>query len=113
MYYQKLAIWQRSFELSVAMYQYAEQIKDYGFRNQITRSALSVPSNISEGMERQSEQEKHRFLSIAKASLGEFKTQLMIGERSGLLNREFAKAKIKEAEEIARMIAAMMRTLSK
>ena len=53
--------------------------RDYGFKDQITRSALSVPSNIAEGCERRSLKERKHFFAIAKGSIGEFATQADIG----------------------------------
>ncbi len=53
--------------------------KDFGFRDQLTRAGLSVPSNIAEGMTRDSDREKVRFLDIARSSLAEARTQIYIG----------------------------------
>lgn len=55
-------------------------LKDFGFRDQLTRSGLSVPSNIAEGYERDSDAEIARFLQIAKGSAGELRTQIYILE---------------------------------
>ncbi|TLU65055.1 four helix bundle protein [Thalassotalea litorea] len=111
MYHEKLAIWKLSCELSVATYHQSKSINDFGFKNQITRSALSVPSNIAEGMERDSQQEKYRFLSIAKASLGEYKTQLIIGQRVGFLEDSFAKSSIIKADKLSKMIGKLMKSV--
>ncbi|WP_410927597.1 four helix bundle protein [Pseudomonas capeferrum] len=53
------------------MYQAFADCRDFGFRSQITRAAVSVPSNITEGMERRGSREKTWFLSVAKASCAE------------------------------------------
>ena len=52
MNFEKLEVWKRSARLSADIYIHTKQIKDYGFRDQLTRSGLSVPSNIAEGMSR-------------------------------------------------------------
>ena len=49
MNFEKLAVWQRSARLSVNIYKATTELRDFGFRDQITRSSLSVPSNIAEG----------------------------------------------------------------
>ena len=72
---EKLDIWKRSCRLSVEVYRSLDRCPNSGFKDQITRSALSVPSNIAEGYERDSPKEFSRFLKIAKGSSGEFRTQ--------------------------------------
>lgn len=86
--------------------------RDRGFREQITRSALSVPSNIAEGYERNSRPDYVRFLKIAKGSCGELRTQLYIGSEVGLLPREFALDMVRESVEISRILQAMISKLS-
>ena len=73
--FEKLDVWKRSSRLCADLYKSLSELKDYSFRNQITKAALSVPSNIAEGFERKSEKEKANFLSYAKGSLGEVRTQ--------------------------------------
>jgi four helix bundle protein len=75
---ERLDVWKRSCRLRVDLYKTLATCGDYGFRDQITRSALSVPSNIAEGYERDSPKEIVRFLRIAKGSWGELRTQLYI-----------------------------------
>ena len=63
------------------------ELRDFGFRDQITRSGLSIPSNIAEGYERDSDAEIARFLTIAKGSAGELRTQVLIGIEAELIDR--------------------------
>ena len=49
---ENLNVWKISCRLSVDIYKYFKECKDYGFKNQITRSSLSIGSNIAEGMEK-------------------------------------------------------------
>ena len=72
-------VWRRSCRLCVDLYKTISGCKEWGFRDQISRSALSVPSNIAEGYERDSRKETVRFLRIAKGSCGELWTQIYIG----------------------------------
>ena len=58
---------------------YGSDLRDFGFRDQITRAGLSVPSNIAEGYERDSNKEVANFLNYAKGSAGELRTQIYIG----------------------------------
>ena len=85
--------------------------RDFGFKDQTTRSALSVPSNIAEGCERFSIKERHRFISIAKGSLGEFKTQADIGTEVGFIPREIGLQWQLEASELSKMLGSLLSKL--
>ncbi|MDD5597731.1 MAG: four helix bundle protein [Victivallaceae bacterium] len=61
------------------VYKAFKTCKDFGFKDQITRSCLSIPSNIAEGMEKKSASEQARSIEIAKGSAAEFATQVYIG----------------------------------
>ncbi len=106
---ENLEVWKRSCRLSVELYQALSDCKDFGFRDQVTRSALSVPSNIAEGYERDSTREFSRFLKIAKGSCGELRTQLYIGCEAGFINAASGTQFIREATEIARMIQGLIK----
>jgi len=77
--FEDLDVWKMSARLSADIYKKLANIKDYGFKDQITRSGLSIPSNIAEGLERDSQKETIRFRSYAKGSCGELRTQIYIG----------------------------------
>ena len=106
--YEELEVWRRSVELSVAIYRESESIRDYGFRDQLTRVALSVPSNISEGYERDSPAEIIQFLKVAKGSACEMRTQLIIGEKAAFLPESKAQQWADEAQQLGRMLGALL-----
>ncbi len=106
---ENLEVWKRSCRLSVEVYKTLGNCKDLGYKDQATRSALSVPSNIAEGYERDSAKEFSRFLRIAKGSCGELRTQLYIGIEAGFLDKSLALTLIQEATEISRMIQGLIR----
>ncbi|MBB4863543.1 four helix bundle protein [Pseudomonas nitritireducens] len=110
--FEKLEVWQRSRRLAVAVFKSMAECRDLGFRDQITRSALSIPSNIAEGMERESDKEKCRFLWIAKGSCGELRTQVMIGAEIGYLAQPLATEWINEARELSRMLHGLISKIS-
>jgi four helix bundle protein len=83
--FEDLEVWKNSIELSISIYGKLKDCRDFGFRDQICRASVSVPSNIAEGFERQSNKEFIHFLFIAKGSAGEVRTQLIIASRLGLL----------------------------
>ena len=110
MRFEDLQVWQRAVTLATKIYKAMGAVKDYAFRDQITRSGLSVPSNIAEGFERESLKECLTFLSYAKGSCGELRTQIHIGTEIGYINKEIGQDWIKEATEISSMISSLIKT---
>jgi len=108
MKFEDMDVWKKSVQLSTDIYLANREIKDYGFRDQIGRSGLSVPSNIAEGLERVSVKESLNFLSYAKASCGELYTQVIIGQNVGYYDDKQAKQFQIEAKLISRMIGALI-----
>ncbi len=82
-----MEVWKTSARLSADIYKGLADLKDYGFKDQITRSGLSIPSNIAEGEERDSLKEAIRFLNIAKGSAAELSTQIYIGMDIGYISK--------------------------
>ena len=79
--FEELKVWQKAKDLAVLIYKITSDgklSKDFGLRDQIRRSAVSIASNIAEGDERETDKESVRFFYIAKGSLAELRTQLMI-----------------------------------
>lgn len=109
--FEDLDVWKRAARLSAEVYKSLSDLRDFGFRDQITRSGLSIPSNIAEGYERGSEKEKANFFNYAKGSAGELRTQIYIGMDIGYIENDAGKAWLKEAEEISRMLHAMIRAV--
>jgi four helix bundle protein len=88
-------------------------LKDYGFKDQITRSGLSIPSNIAEGFERTSNKESVNFLSYAKGSCGELRTQIYIGINIEYINKDKGREWLQEANEISAMLNGLIKTRRK
>jgi len=111
--FEDLDVWKRSSSLSANIYKELYGLKDYGFRDQITRSGLSVPCNIAEGMERKSIKEAANFLSYAKGSCGELRTQIYIGMNIGYIPDDVGKKWIAETKEISAMLVGLMKSVGK
>jgi four helix bundle protein len=109
--FEDLDLWKRAARLSADIYRALAELRDFGFRDQITRSGLSIPSNIAEGYERTSDKELALFLNYAKGSAGELRTQIYIGMDIGYIDRDTGKVWLQGAEEISRMLHAMLRTV--
>ncbi len=113
MRFEDMDVWKKSSRLSVLIYQHFSGLKDYGFKDQITRSSLSIPSNIAEGIERVSIKEKRNFLNYSKGSCAELRTQIYIGIEIGYIPRNEGKVWTKETEEISSMLNGLMKYLDK
>jgi len=109
---ENLEVWKRSAALSAEIYRYFHDAKDWGFRDQITRSGLSVPSNIAEGVERSSDKESVRFLDIAQGSCAELKTQIYIGMKIDYIDTESGIKWTSEISEINRMLGGLKKHLN-
>ena len=109
---EKLDVWKRACNISVEIYKILENCTNYGFKYQITRSALSIPSNIAERMERFSLKEKIRFLDIARASCAELITQIYIGIKVGFIETDIGLKIKNEVEEISKMLTSLIKGLT-
>jgi four helix bundle protein len=110
MKFEDLEVWKRTARLSADIYRQLRYLKDYGFKDQITRSGLSVPSNIAEGFERESQKECLNFLSYAKGSCGELRCQIYIGIDIEYIPKDVGKKWIQETLEISSMISGLIKT---
>ena len=89
--FEELEVWKISMDLCADIYRLTNTelfSKDFGLKDQIRRSVVSVPSNISEGYERDSKNQFLYFLVIAKGSCGELRTQLKIARMLDYLKEE-------------------------
>jgi len=105
--FEELDVWKRSAKLSADIYRCMKSVTDYGFKDQISRSGLSIPSNIAEGVERNSPKETVNFLSYAKGSCGELRTQIYIGMKIGYIAKESGNKWIQETREISAMLVGL------
>jgi four helix bundle protein len=108
--FEDLEVWKRAARLSAEIYRELRNLKDFGFRDQITRSGLSIPSNIAEGFERKSHKEFAVFLNYARGSCGELRTQVHIGREIGYISAAAGGSWLAETKEISAMITALIKT---
>ena len=114
--FQDLDVWKRACRLSVTLYTELSACRDFALKDQMTRSAVSIASNIAEGAERGSPREFIRFLRIAKGSSAELRTQLFIASQAGILPEGVARDLRREAEHLSAMLqrlAVSVRTFPK
>lgn len=113
MRFEDLEVWKRSARLSSNIYKHFRSCKNYGFKDQITRSSLSIPSNIAEGYERFSNKETKQFLYYSKGSCGELRTQLYIAMDIELIDKQVALEWIEETVEISKMLYGLIQKQNK
>jgi len=113
--HKKLEVWKKAIEFVTKIYKVTESFPDnekFGLISQIRRSAVSIPSNISEGAGRTGKKEFMQFLSIAQGSTSELETQLIISSNLGYLKNEDM-CLLDELDEISRMIIGLIKTLKR
>ena len=109
--FENLDVWKRSCRLSVELWQLLKNSNEYWLKEQMLRSALSIPSNIAEGCERNSKAEFKRFVNIAKGSAAELRTQVYIAIETGVLKKESIERFIEELKAITKMLQALINSL--
>jgi four helix bundle protein len=102
--FEDLQVWKDAMNLTFSIYEKFKLCKDYGFKDQIQRAAVSIPSNIAEGFERQTAKEFVQFLYIAKGSGGELRTQLYLSIKLNYLLKKEGMEMVKQAENISKML---------
>jgi four helix bundle protein len=85
--------------------------RDFVFSRQIRSAALSVPSNIDEGFERGNRNEFHQFLSIAKSSAAEVRSDLYTALDIGYLEEKRFAILLRDGEEVSRIIGGLRRAV--
>lgn len=114
--FEQLIAWQKARSLAGVIYKKTADgqfSRDFGLRDQIRRAAVSVASNVAEGFERGSPAEFRQFLTVAKASCAELRTQLYIAQDAGYLPEEEFGQIMSKAEEVARVIGGLRAAVSR
>lgn len=112
--YKELLVWQKSFQLCKSLYSATKAFPSderFGLTAQIRRAAVSVPSNIAEGYERGTTRDYLRFLYIAKGSLSEIETQMLLARDLEFTKGRSVEETIKDIDEVERMLVALIRSL--
>jgi four helix bundle protein len=114
--FEELVAWQKARRLTQAIYLTSSQgrfAKDFGLSGQIQRASVSIMSNISEGFERGSSAEFHQFLSVAKASCAEVRSQLYVAYDVEYINQDVFATLIAQAEEVASIVGGLRAAVAK
>lgn len=109
--FEELEVWKRSSQLAVRIYELTRDEFDSGLKGQMTRAAVSIPSNIAEGAERNSAKEFRRFLFMARGSAAELRTQIYIAYKVNLVAHGIKNELVLELKEISRMLYGLAQSL--
>jgi len=113
MKFEDMDVWKDASRLSVSVYRELAHLKDYGFKDQITRSGLSISSNIAEGFGRSTDKDKRNFLIYARGSCAEFRSQTYIGIKAGFIDQAVGSSWVNESNKISAMLTRLMTYLSR
>jgi len=109
--FEDLIAWQKAKELSLIIYRLFKDNRDFSFRDQIQRAAISISNNIAEGFERKSNKELKQFFYIAKGSCGEVRSMLSIAkDLDYITGKDYDKLKDLSLE-ISRLLSGFIKKL--
>lgn len=112
--YKDLLVWQKSIQLVTEVYRLSKTLPKeeiYGLVSQMQRAAVSIPSNIAEGHDRNSDKEFSQFLCVARGSLAELETQLIIAKNLDYINQEQMTNISNNCYEIGKMINGLLKRI--
>ena len=109
--FEELEIWQEARALNRIIWGEFKECREFAFRDQIRRAALSVMNNIAEGFERRTPKDFAHFLDLAKGSCGEVRSMAYAGEDVGVLAQELGQQLREQSEALSQRIAAFTRHL--
>lgn len=114
--FEDLQVWRMAHDLSVAVYQLTkdgEFSRDWGLSDQIQRASVSVMSNIAEGFERYSRQEFKQFLSIARGSCAEVRSQIQLAKSLGYVADSDCSSIYEKCISLSRAIGGLRSSLDR
>ena len=114
--FKELKIWKKGFTIAVNSFKLVSTFpkeERFGISSQITRAAVSIPSNIAEGSSRSSEKDYNRFIEISLGSSFETETQILIAEAVNYGDNELRKKLLSDLDEEQKMLISFMKVLKK
>jgi four helix bundle protein len=110
--FEDLEVWKRACNLAVFVYEALSSSREFALRDQMQRAAVSIASNIAEGSER-SERDFLRFLSIARGSSSELRTQAYIAYKIKIFDHQQMNHVVDETKQINRMLIGLSQSIQK
>ena len=112
--YRDLEVWKQSMELTVQVYDLTQKLpphEQFGLISQMRRAAVSIPSNIAEGHSRRGKKELSHQASIAKGSLAELETQMILCTRLKYIDREALVPIWDQAQQVGKLLSGLLKSL--
>jgi four helix bundle protein len=114
-HYRELIVWQKAMDLVVVIYGLTRSFPReelFGLTSQVRKAAVSIPSNIAEGQGRDTVPDFLHFLAVARGSLQEMETRVLLGERLGYLSSDQSGAALTVSAEVGRLLYGLCKSLS-
>lgn len=109
--FEDLIAWQKSQEYAVNIYKFSNNVKDFGFNDQIRRASISISNNIAEGFDRKSNTDFIRFLYFSISSCSETRSMLYLAKKLNYANSEAIIALLSQSEEISKILHGLINSL--
>src|ERR1039457_132261 len=110
--FEDIIAWQKAQDLATQIYVIFGLSRDFGFKDQITRAAISISNNIAEGFDRSSDADFGRFLYIALGSCSEVRSMLYLAERLKYIESDKRSDFVEKTSEISKIIRGLIKSLS-
>jgi len=110
--FEDLVVWQKAQDFSVLIYKNFSNLKDYSFKDQITKASVSISNNFAEGFDRKTNPDFIRFLYMATSSNSEVRSMLYLSKRLEYLNLDDMKKLVEKTNEISRMIFGLIQSMN-
>ncbi|MFA7166279.1 MAG: four helix bundle protein [Desulfoplanes sp.] len=107
--FEDLEVWKEGMRLASNVYRVLKECRDFGLRDQMQRAAVSVPSNIAEGYERNTNKDFVHFLYIAKGSCSELRTQVYLAVDVGIVEKGVGDELLESTRKISGMLCNFIR----
>ena len=112
--HKKLVLWQKVIGFVVLVYEVTKSFprqEEFGLKSQLRRAAVSVPSNIAEGLSRKTVQDKLHFLNLAQASLSEIDAQVEVSLSLGFIDKENSNKLDDALSEVERLLNGLIKSI--
>jgi len=109
--FEDIIAWQKAKDLVVSIYTEFSESKDFGFKDQIQRSAVSIMNNIAEGFERRTNNEFRYFLYVAKGSCGEVRSMLYLAKELRKITESTFNTLMQLTLEISKLLSGLIKKL--
>jgi four helix bundle protein len=112
--FEDLRAWECAMSLAVDIYDLTSGFPKqelYGLVSQLRRAAVSIPSNIAEGKGRSSDRDFCHFLDQSRGSVNELRTQLMLAQRIGYLNKTQCQQFLEKTSEVGRLVNGLIKSI--